>query len=140
MQDEEEYTDSCKGGIEIPKVLEIDPETNKLEDLLQFGDLATEERKETMINLCKEYQDVFLMPGAKLTTTNAGVFHIETKPDSQPVFIRQYRMDGQSLERLKEFVQKLKEHDIVERSFSPYNSPVFLRGKPGIDEKGRKKK
>ena len=80
------------------------------------------------------------MPGEKLTSTNMGVFNIDTKPGASPVYVRQYRMDKKSLDRLKAFVEELKRHDIVERSFSPYNSPVFLRDKPGLDEKGEKRK
>lgn len=131
-----EFTDRCKrGGIEIPQILE-QKNSVKLADLIQFGDLATNDLKERMIQLCESFRDIFLLPGEKLTTTNAGVFRIETKPGATPIFRRQYRMDDKSLEKLKKFVEKLKFHDIVERSFSPYNHPVFLRPKPGLDENG----
>lgn len=61
-------------------------------------------------------------------------------PGSSPIYIKQYRQDRKTEQELQEFVNELRRLDIIERSFSLYNHPVFLRPKPHIDANGKRGK
>lgn len=138
---ETEATDNYKCGVDIPSILEepVDPEY-KISDHMLFGENVTEDQKQEMKNLAEEFSDIFLQPGQKLTATTQVILEIPLKPGSGPIMILQYRQDVKSNEELNQFVEKLKFHGIVERSFSPYNHPVFLRPKPERDKDGKQGK
>lgn len=137
-----EISDTCRTGVEIPSILEEKTGENveKIGDMISFGDIANEADRKKITKLCEEYNDIFLMPGQKLTATTAAKFGIPLKPVSGPIHIKQYRQDAKSEEELRKFVEKLEFHDIIERSFNTYKHPVFLRPKPHIEKDGTRGK
>lgn len=81
--------------------------------------------KEKLLNLCKEYADIFHVEGDKLTTNNFYEQKLRIKDDS-PVYIKNYRNPHSMREEINSQVNKLLENDLIEPSKSNYNSPVIL--------------
>lgn len=80
-----------------------------------------------------------MKPGEKLTHTTAGVFRLPMKPGTGPIHIKQFRVDHDQKAKIQKTLLELESHGVIERSFSPYNFPVFLRPKPELDENGQPK-
>ena len=51
------------------------------------------------------------------------------KEGSGPIYMKQYRQDDNKHKALTEVVNNLEKDGVIEKSFSPYNFPVFLRPK-----------
>jgi len=99
--------------------------------------LNTEERK-LLVQTCLDYQDVFNLPGDKLSSTDAARHVINVKPGTEPINTRPYRLpDTQKLEVDKQ-VKKLLREEIIEESFSPWNSLILVIPKK-LDASGQQK-
>lgn len=110
-----------------------------LENLSLRQDLNEEERS-TLKQICIEYNDVFHLPGDKLTHTNVRRFKLPMREGAKIVHRRQYRLPEAHKAEVRKQVDKLLEQGIIEPSHSPYNSPIILVPKKGMDEDGKQKK
>lgn len=110
-----------------------------VKSLLRFNDNTPQNQRDATAALCAEFHDVFIIPGEKLSHTTAGVFRLPMKTGHGPTHIKQFRTDPETHTRLREMIKDLEFHNVIERSFSPYNFPVFLRPKPERDSQGRLK-
>lgn len=118
---------------------EEDCRKEKVADSLNFPEGIEDRWVNEMRQTCVNNSKAFLLSGEKLTTTTAAVFHVPLKEGSGPIHIKQYRQDEMSNRMLEKQIKQLEFHDVIERSFSPYNFPVFLRPKPELDENGQPK-
>lgn len=64
---------------------------------------------------------------------------IRTTNDN-PVYVKQYPYPIADNEFVNKEIQKLLHDDIIEKSHSPYNSPIWTVPKKGLDEKGKPKR
>lgn len=90
-----------------------------------------------LFSLCSEFSDIFALETDKITTNNFYKQSIRLK-DNIPVNIKNYRIPYANKPHIEKEVDKLIAADIVEPSFSEYNSPVLLVPKkslPGNPEK-----
>lgn len=62
---------------------------NTLLELLKLDHLHPTERG-TIQAICTKYNDIFHLPGDKLTTTNSYEHNIYLKPDASPVYTKPY--------------------------------------------------
>jgi hypothetical protein len=58
---------------------------------LRLDHLSSAER-EFLENTCLDYQDIFYMPGVKLSSRNAAQHSIEVEPGTAPTNTRPYRL------------------------------------------------
>lgn len=100
---------------------------------------SSNESSDWLKNLCQEFDDIFHMPGDRLTYTNLRQFKIPLQEGATVVNQKQYRMPEAHKEEGKRTVEELMENDIAEESISPYNSPVVMVPKKGLDSSGRKR-
>jgi hypothetical protein len=89
---------------------------------LQDEQLNQEEKK-LLREICFEYQDVFCLPGDKLSCTNAARHTIQLEPGVTPINTRPYRLPESHKEEIE---QQLVEEVIVAPSESPWNSPLLV--------------
>ena len=100
----------------------------QVKDITELIDTSgiTEEQRTKLINLVKEYEDIFWRPGMKLTTTHLVQAEIDTG-DHPPVMVKPYRTPQKQLQPLKEEIQDLLNQEIIEPiEHSPWNSPAIL--------------
>lgn len=93
--------------------------------------------KDNLRNLCSEYVDIFGLESEKMTSNNFYKQKLRLK-DSEPVYIKSYRIPHTHKAEVCTQVDKLIEDDIVEPSISEYNSPILLVPKkslPGTNQK-----
>lgn len=121
------------------EIFNIEGGETKMEGLLNFEENVDPIVKESVTKLCNEYSDVFLLPGQKLSHTNAAIFRLPMKEGSGPIHIKQFRSDHNHKIMIREMIKDLHFHDVIEKSFSPYNFPIFLRPKPELDKNGKPK-
>lgn len=118
---------------------ESTPYDNLRKQDINFDPNATTNLRQNITKLCQDFSDVFSLPGNKLSHTTAGIFHLPMKEGAGPIHIKQFRTDVAQTKLMREMVKNLEADGVIERSFSPYNFPVFLRAKPELDAKGNKK-
>lgn len=75
----------------------------------------------------------------KLPFTTTIQATVRTKTED-PVWTKQYPYPYADKAFVDSEIEKLLENDIIEKSFSPYNSPVWTVPKKGFDEYGRPKR
>lgn len=109
----------------------------KLMKLLKLNDVNAEERV-SIENICKKYSDVFHLDGDKLTTTNIYKQTLTLKPNSNPIYVKPYRLPQSLKPEIHKQIKNLIENDIIEETNSEWSSPILLVPKKG-DEKGEKK-
>ena len=63
-------------------------------------DHLNEEEKKLLREICFEYQDVFYLPGDKLSCTNAAKHTIQLAPDDTPINTRPYRLPESQKEEI----------------------------------------
>ena len=104
-------------------------------DSLRTDHLNDEERK-SLRELCFDYQDVFYLPGDRLSATNAARHTIQLEPGVSPINTRPYRLPESQKEEVDRQVKQLLEEGIIAKSESPWNSPLLVvPKKPGPDGK-----
>lgn len=108
-----------------------------LENVLRTDHLNSEE-KCTLLKVCREYNELFLLPNDKLTFTDAVEHRIKLLPGTSPINIRPYRIPQKHKEIVKEQVEKMLEDEIVRHSTSPWNAPLLVVPKK-LDSSGQQK-
>lgn len=134
MNDETWLTEHQSACVNNPEDRE-----NKLLSSLQLDDEVSEKDKEKVKSICMEFQDVFHLPGDVLTHTNLRKFTIPLKEDAGVINKKQYRMAQAHREAALKQIKELLKDDLIEPSASPFNSPVLMVPKKGIDEDGKPK-
>lgn len=109
---------------------------NKLKEILQLETTLDAVALESMTQCCQDYADIFQLPGDKLTYTNVKQFHLPLLPGAPIIHKKQYRIPHKHRKELFTQVENLLRNEIIEPSLSPYNSPVLLVPKKGLDGKG----
>jgi len=104
---------------------------------LRLEHLSAEERK-LLVQTCSDYQDIFYLPGDKLSSTGAARHSISVEPGTEPVNTRPYRLPEAQKVEVDSQVKKLLREGIIEESNSPWNSPILLVPKK-IDASGQQK-
>lgn len=112
--------------------------TKRLHDELDLGEDLSEEERTELESILNEFNDIFHLPGDKLTHTKVRKFRIPLNPGAKIVNRRQYRLPEVYKEEVKGQISKLLEDDIIEPSTSPFNSPIILVPKKGVDAEGKK--
>jgi hypothetical protein len=92
---------------------------------LQDEQLNQEEKK-LLREVCFEYQDVFYLPGDRLSCTNAARHTIQLEPSVTPINTQPYRLPESQKEEIERQVEQLVEEGIVTPSESPWNSPLLI--------------
>lgn len=88
-------------------------------------DNANPNLKNKLQKLLNEYNDIFHLPGDRLSTNNFYEQKINLE-DKQPVYIANYKQIHAHVPEIKNQVNNLLENGIIEPSVSHYNSPILL--------------
>jgi hypothetical protein len=100
---------------------------SKLRKELRTDHLEDEERL-SLIRICEEYNDVFYLPGDKLTFTTATEHAIPTPSieSTRGINIKPYRVPEIHKEGIIRQTEQTLRDDIIAHSTSPRNSPILV--------------
>lgn len=114
----------------------IDKRTEQLLKIINFSGLS-EEEKNSLLKPISDFSHLFFLKGDVLGATNL-VKHKIVTTDDIPTFQKQYRHPETLNKEVLEQARELLNHDIIEESDSPSNSPVWIvPKKPGPDGERR---
>ena len=86
----------------------------QIQTQLRLVHLNTEERT-LLVQTCVDYQDIFYLPGDKLSSTDVARHSINVEPGTEPIYARPYRLpETQKLEVDKQVKKSLQEGIIEE--------------------------
>jgi hypothetical protein len=88
--------------------------------------------------VCKDYQDIFHLPGEELSCTSAVKHSINVVPGTNPINTKPYRLPEAQKAEIEKQIDKLVKEGVVEESNSPWNSPLLVVPKKD-DASGEKK-
>lgn len=89
------------------------------------------EQKKYLGEICVNYSDIF-------RHTRVTEHFIELKPGTAPIFVKQYRIPESYKKEVQRQIDELESRGIIERSSSPWNSPLLLIPKK-LSESGERK-
>lgn len=96
-----------------------------------------QEQKESITDICYQFQDIFHLPGDMLTKTTAATCAIKTTDDI-PIHTKPYRHPQIQKEEVKKQTEKLYSQGSIIPSTSPWSSPLIIVPKKA-DASGQKK-
>lgn len=97
----------------------------KLESIISTKHMNTEEST-SILQICRDYNDVFLLEGDKLTSTDKITHSISTPPNVKPIYIKPYRLPEASKQDVNLELDKMLKDDIIKPSHSPWNFPLLI--------------
>ena len=119
----------CSANKNVDKGRYTDERFRKLLENLNLDDLDDANRHE-LLKILKRYQSTFHIGEEDLTTNNFYRQNINLH-DTNPVYIKNYRLPHTHTQEINSQVQELLESNIIEPSISPYNNPYFYFQKWG---------
>lgn len=108
-----------------------------LESLLSLEHCNSEEKSHA-ISLCREYNDLFFLPGDYLTHSDSITHTIDVGDKQPPINVRPYRLPQIHKDEINKQLQTMIESNIIRPSKSPWNSPLLIVPKKS-DKDGHKK-
>lgn len=98
---------------------------HKLNQEVRTEHLNKEER-DSLMNICRQFSDIFHLEGDKLSCTNAVYHEINVNPSTQPINERPYRLPFRHKQEIDKQIQNLLEENIIAPSRSPWNAPLLV--------------
>lgn len=84
------------------------------------------EAKPRLLDLLTKYRNVVALPGENLGVTHTAQHHIVLKADAQPSYVPTYRLPHSQRAVVEGLMQDYLDQGVIQESFSPWNSPLFL--------------
>lgn len=109
----------------------------QLKNILKLDERSDETEQFFLHKICEGYSDLFLLPGEKLTSTNARVFKLPLI-ENKIINLPQYRIPEKHKQEVAKQIDKLLKGDVIEPSISPYNSPLLLVPKKSLEGSAEK--
>lgn len=97
---------------------------SKLIDTIKM-DVKDEKARTELIQIFKDYEDIFHLKGETLTSNNFYTQNLKIS-DNTPVYIKNYRLPHTQHDEINDQVQQLLDEAIIEPSTSAYNSPLLV--------------
>jgi len=116
---------------------ESEDKKKEIQTQLRLEHLNTEERK-LLVQTCLDYQDIFYLPGDKLSSTDVARHVINVEPGTEPINTGPYRLPETQKSEVDKQVKKLLREGIIEETISPWNSPILVIPKK-LDASGQQK-
>jgi hypothetical protein len=104
---------------------------------LRLAHLDSEERA-SILTICEEYNDLFNLPGDKLTCTST-IEHAIPTPTVDPhraINVKPYRIPEIHKEEVQKQTEKMLADGVIQHSTSPWNFPILV---PKADSSGKVK-
>jgi hypothetical protein len=83
------------------------------------------EEYDSILKICREFNDIFYLEDDQLTHTNA-TKHSISLLTQKPVFVKPYRIPEFQKPIVRQQIDQMLKDDIIENSVSPYNAPILI--------------
>jgi hypothetical protein len=125
-------------GSEVSKLSNTNERIAKLNENLRLGHVT--EGADEVRALCREYHDVFKLPGDKLTATSAAMHSICTPsiPEGRAITLKNYRLAEAHKQEVNDQVEQMIRDEVIAPSTSEWNFPLVIVPKK-IDATGKRK-
>jgi hypothetical protein len=134
---EEEGSQKYIGSVALMKRERIQNRAHKVLEKLRLENLNPEERQ-VMEDTCRDYHDIFYLPGDTLSCTTTVKHFISVIPGMSPINTRPYRLPESQKAKVDKQVYKLLKEGVITESNSPWCSPLLVVPKK-TDASGEKK-
>lgn len=132
-----EYFEEANNGNKFSTLNNIESkDPDKVMNKIKTDHMNSEE-KAAVINLIKQYTDIFYQEGQNLTFTS-NIKHKIRTTDEIPVYTKTYRYPQIHREEVQRQIQKMLEQGIIRPSNSPWSSPIWIVPKK-VDSSGKRK-
>ncbi|KAL4136285.1 hypothetical protein QTP88_007833 [Uroleucon formosanum] len=84
------------------------------------------EQRQSILEICEHYQDIFYLTGDTLTCTDTLTHKINIPENQEPIYKRPYRLPHAQMAEIDSQIKQMEKDDIIEPSFSPWNAPLLL--------------
>ncbi|KAL4085097.1 hypothetical protein QTP88_027389 [Uroleucon formosanum] len=84
------------------------------------------EQRQSILEICEHYQDIFYLTGDTLTCTDTLTHKINIPENKEPIYKRPYRLPHAQMAEIDSQIKQMEKDDIIEPSFSPWNAPLLL--------------
>ncbi|KAL4083100.1 hypothetical protein QTP88_028430 [Uroleucon formosanum] len=84
------------------------------------------EQRQSILEICEHYQDIFYLTGDTLTCTDTLTHKINIPENQEPIYKRPYRLPHAQVAEIDSQIKQMEKYDIIEPSFSPWNAPLLL--------------
>ena len=108
---------------------------NRLNTLINNinSDHMSSDERQSIIDLCVEFNDLFYLKGDKLSYSNSATHKIKTT-DDEPINIKPYRIPHHQKQEVQKQVENMLNEKIIFPSKSPWNFPlIVVPKKPDAD-------
>lgn len=122
-------------GTETFGVTSHSQRTEKILNGMKMEHCNTEE-KTKIYDICRNFSYQFYIEGDILACTSVLKHKIELQVNARPIYTKQYRIPQAHKEKLFEIINDYEKQGLIERCFSPFNSPIILVEKK--DDMGNK--
>ena len=114
---------------------------NKIKQLSEIikTDHLNKEEENNLMELIKEYADLFHLDGEHLSATDVVTHKINTPRCAKPINIRPYRLPWAYQQEIEKQITDMKQNNIIRNSTSPFNFPLVVVKKKGTDPDGKQK-
>lgn len=109
----------------------------QLTNIMKLNNREDNSEQYSLFNICENYSDLFLLPGERLTSTNARVFKLPLV-ENKIINLPQYRIPEKHKQEVGKQIDKLLRDDVIEPSISPFNSPLLLVSKKALGDSNEK--
>lgn len=125
----------CEGGSTI---MSQGDRLKLLQESLRLGHVT--EGRQKIIDICYEFNDIFRLPGDKLTAVSATTHKIPTPtiPKGRAITLKNYRLAEAHKDEIDRQIKQMLEDDIIQPSNSEWNFPLIVVPKK-MDASGKKK-
>ena len=79
-----------------------------------------------LIDLLVSHRQTLALPGEPLGVTDLVTHRIDLKPNTRPVYVPSYRLPHSQRKVAHNLVENMLTEGIIQESYSPWNSPMFL--------------
>ena len=122
--------------VDILKVDQTSERLSSLESRLRIEHLNKPE-KDSILNICKTFHDLFYFEGDKLGTTDATSHKIPVV-DDKPIYVKPFRLPECHRDEVNRQVSEMEKQGIIRKSNSPWNAPLLVVPKK-LDASGVRK-
>ena len=84
------------------------------------------EAKPALLQLLAQHRPAIALSGEPLGVTNKVTHHIALQPGTHPSYVPSYRLPHSQRLLVQQKVDELLQEGVIQQSFSPWNSPLFL--------------
>jgi hypothetical protein len=125
-------------GSEVSKLSNTNERIAKLNEKLRLEHVT--EGADEVRGLCREYHDIFKLPGDKLTATSASMHSICTPsiPEGRAITLKNYRLAEAHKQEVNDQVEQMIRDEVIAPSTSEWNFPLVIVPKK-IDATGKRK-